>query len=69
MEVLVILPVIFFVGFLAFQAGQWSKEYPPEEEMISRLVNARAERHVRKWTAAEVEREIEESALAKAHRS
>ena len=69
MDLILALPAIAMICILAFKAGQFSKDSPSEEEMIRRLVSARAERHVQKWTAAEVEREIEEAALAKARRS
>jgi hypothetical protein len=46
---------------MAYRAGQWSKEFPTEDEMIRRIVESRIKSRI----AAEVEAELK-AALSRA---
>lgn len=55
--------VLIPAAILFFSLGRASKEYPEEGVMYQRIIRARAARHVAKWTAAEVEKDLEEKSL------
>ncbi|MDB5733237.1 MAG: hypothetical protein JWQ03_3132 [Variovorax sp.] len=60
MEMLIVFFAVFMLAApMAYRAGQWSREYPSEEEMFDRLVSARSARKVRQITKGELEGEIE----------
>lgn len=57
------------VAIIFYNIGRATTEYPSEEVMIRRIIEARMERYRKKWTTAEVEKELEEASLAAARRS
>lgn len=62
MDLLVfILPLCIFVAMVAFSFGQYTKDYPTEDEMMRRIVagrvKARIEREVESAIAEEISRQ------------
>lgn len=61
---LAVLFLLFPVAFVAFHFGRLSKEYPPEEEMIKRIVDSRVEKGKREKIEAELATEFNRRAAS-----